>query len=530
MTVVRLDNQIVITNEPNRIAVVNAPVGAQGPSGTTLTGRGAWTAGAYAKDEFVSYGGASYVANIATTSGDTPSVSNKWTLLASKGDTGATGSTGSAGATGAQGSSGVVSVSAPITNSGTAGSAALALTTNVANGVPLLTVDGLIDSSQLPAIAISDTSVVGSQAAMLALTAQVGDIAVRTDVNKSYILKTAGASTLANWQELLTPPDTVTSVASKTGNVTLANTDISGLGTASTKDVPAAGNASSSQVVYGTDTRLTDTRTPTDDSVTSAKIVDGAIVNADINASAGIVDTKLNLSAATTSGVTPSSSAKIVSAATTASGASITTTNAAMDSYSQYWFDTRSSNCFTVHRAGLGGSSDLTQTITNGYQIFARAKCLVAGSFTKIRFNCITAGSGLTDFRAAVWAESGTGSSVSGVTPGNLITSTGNLMSGTAPTGTLATALYNNQSLSSTVTLNAGDIVWLGFVCAGTTPPAIACSQIMTSTMAAAGVGGAFGIGPAVCAYSNASYTGGTVPALGTKSSYYKTCWLELIA
>ena len=330
MTVVRLDNQIVITNEPNRIAVVNAPVGAQGPSGTTLTGRGAWTAGAYAKDEFVSYGGASYVANTATTSGDTPGVSNKWTLLASKGDTGATGS-GSTGATGAQGSSGVVSVSAPITNSGTSGSAALALTTNVANGVPLLTVDGLIDSSQLPAIAISDTSVVASQAAMLALTAQVGDIAVRTDTNQSYILKTAGASTLANWQVLLTPPDTVTSVASKTGNVTLANTDISGLGTASTKDVPATGNASSSQVVYGTDTRLSDTRTPADDSVTSAKIVDGAIANADINASAGIVDTKLNLSAATTSGVTPSSSAKIVSASTTVSGTAISSTNKVVD-------------------------------------------------------------------------------------------------------------------------------------------------------------------------------------------------------
>jgi len=330
--IVRVDHTGTLVKPVEQVTVLKlASSGPQGPSGTTLTGRGAWTAGAYAKDEFVSYGGASYVANTATTSGDTPGVSSKWTLLASKGDTGSTGSTGSTGATGAQGSSGVVSVSAPITNSGTSGSAALALTTNVANGVPLLTVDGLIDSSQLPAIAISDTSVVGSQAAMLALTAQVGDIAVRTDTNQSYILKTAGASTLANWQVLLTPPDTVTSVASKTGNVTLANTDISGLGTASTKDVPAAGNASSSQVVYGTDTRLTDTRTPADDSVTSAKIVDGTIVNADVNASAGIVDTKLNLSAATTSGVTPSSSAKIVSASTTVSGTAISSTNKVVD-------------------------------------------------------------------------------------------------------------------------------------------------------------------------------------------------------
>jgi hypothetical protein len=42
-----------------------------------------------------------------------------------------------------------------------------------------------------------------------------------------------------------------------------------------------------------TDSRLSDTRTPTDNSVTSAKIVDGAIVNADINATAAIALSKL---------------------------------------------------------------------------------------------------------------------------------------------------------------------------------------------------------------------------------------------
>jgi len=47
-------------------------------------------------------------------------------------------------------------------------------------------------------------------------------------------------------------------------------------------------------VVFGTDTRLSDTRTPTDNSVTSAKIVDGTIVNADISASAAISASKLS--------------------------------------------------------------------------------------------------------------------------------------------------------------------------------------------------------------------------------------------
>ena len=40
-------------------------------------------------------------------------------------------------------------------------------------------------------------------------------------------------------------------------------TKIDGLGTAAAKDIPAAGNASATQVVYGSDTRLADARTPT---------------------------------------------------------------------------------------------------------------------------------------------------------------------------------------------------------------------------------------------------------------------------
>ena len=49
------------------------------------------------------------------------------------------------------------------------------------------------------------------------------------------------------------------------GNVTVAYSDLTGLptlGTSAAKDIPATGNASSSQVVYGTDTRLADARTP----------------------------------------------------------------------------------------------------------------------------------------------------------------------------------------------------------------------------------------------------------------------------
>lgn len=97
---------------------------------------------------------------------------------------------------------------------------------NQANGYAGLDANSKINASQLPAIAISDTFVVSNQIAMLALTAEVGDVTVRTDLSKSYILKTAGASTLANWQELLTPTSPVSSVAGKTGAVTLAKADV----------------------------------------------------------------------------------------------------------------------------------------------------------------------------------------------------------------------------------------------------------------------------------------------------------------
>ena len=110
-----------------------------------------------------------------------------------------------------------------------AGTAASKNTGTAAGNVPVLDASGKLDAGVLPALAISDTFVVANQAAMLALTAEVGDIAVRTDESKTYILKATPASTLANWQQLLFPTSPVSSVAGKTGAVTLVAGDV-GLG------------------------------------------------------------------------------------------------------------------------------------------------------------------------------------------------------------------------------------------------------------------------------------------------------------
>ena len=97
----------------------------------------------------------------------------------------------------------------------------------VANGVASLNAQGIIPSSQLPPVTLSSTSVVGSDAAMTALSsATVGSIAVRTDVNKNYVLSALPASTLGNWIELLTPAAPVQAVNGYTGSVNLTKTDL----------------------------------------------------------------------------------------------------------------------------------------------------------------------------------------------------------------------------------------------------------------------------------------------------------------
>lgn len=97
----------------------------------------------------------------------------------------------------------------------------------VPNGLATLNSAGIIPSSQLPPVSVSSTNVVASQADMLALSnATVGSIAVRTDVNKNYILAVAGPTVLANWIELLTPGAPVQTVNGMTGSVVLTKSNV----------------------------------------------------------------------------------------------------------------------------------------------------------------------------------------------------------------------------------------------------------------------------------------------------------------
>lgn len=86
--------------------------------------------------------------------------------------------------------------------------------------------DGKISKDLLPAIAITEPHVVASEEEMLNLSAQKGDVAIRTDESRSYILRAEPSNIKSNWIELLSPDCRVLSVNGKTGAVVLTTEDI----------------------------------------------------------------------------------------------------------------------------------------------------------------------------------------------------------------------------------------------------------------------------------------------------------------
>ena len=106
------------------------------------------------------------------------------------------------------------------------GTAATKNVGSAAGNVPMLNESGKLDESILPALAITEPHVVDNQEEMLALEAQTGDVAVRTDGAGSFILKQSPASVLDNWIQLRGATAAVLSVNGKTGAVTLTTSDI----------------------------------------------------------------------------------------------------------------------------------------------------------------------------------------------------------------------------------------------------------------------------------------------------------------
>lgn len=132
------------------------------------------------------------------------------------------------------------------------------------SGVATLDSGGKIPSAQLPAIAVGATFSVGSQAAMLALTAEIGDVAIRTDQGNSRYLLTGSPSVLADWKILEHPADAVASVFTRTGAVVSAvgdyvasqvnnDSNVTGATVKLALETLNAGKAASSHVHSGAD-------------------------------------------------------------------------------------------------------------------------------------------------------------------------------------------------------------------------------------------------------------------------------------
>ena len=86
-------------------------------------------------------------------------------------------------------------------------------------------ITGMIGTAQLPPLAINEVYTAASQTAMLALTAERGDMAIRTDSGETYVLSTDSPTTLADWKKI-TSPGNVTSVAGRQGAVVLTKADV----------------------------------------------------------------------------------------------------------------------------------------------------------------------------------------------------------------------------------------------------------------------------------------------------------------
>ncbi len=176
-------------------------------------------------------------------------------------------------------------------------------------------VGGVVPTSQLPSLAVTEyLGSVATQTALLALTGQKGDWAIRTDTGSTWVIVGTNPSVIGDWVELATPADAVSSVNGYTGSVTLAHSDVGALSltggsltgnVTSSADISAAnltGTGTLTIVGISASGTVTGANLTTTGNVTTVGITaSGNIGCVDLNAS-GDVDVTGTLSAGTIDG------------------------------------------------------------------------------------------------------------------------------------------------------------------------------------------------------------------------------------
>lgn len=178
-----------------------------------------------------------------------------------------------------------------LTNTPPLGTAASKDVGSAEGNIPILGVDGKLNDIVIPKIAISETSVVDSEDDMLNLTAEIGDIAIRNDVEKSFILKGDDPKELSNWQELITPMSPVQSVNGKTGTVMLSKEDVGLSNVDNTSDMnKPVSTAQSAALDLKADITYVDSKVKTD-VPTGAKFTDTVYKHPDTHSANMITET-----------------------------------------------------------------------------------------------------------------------------------------------------------------------------------------------------------------------------------------------
>ncbi|MDA9050978.1 tail fiber domain-containing protein [bacterium] len=168
-------------------------------------------------------------------------------------------------------------------------------------------VTGTLPVSNMAATALTTVQTAANETAHLALTAQEGDVVVRSDQNKTYMHNGGTAGTMADYTLLATPTDAVTSVNGNTGVVTVTENVTTNLGITGTTGartitssdgqdaiIPVATDSVSGVMSASDHIKLTGIETSATADQTGAEIKSAYEAEADTNAFTDALKTKLD--------------------------------------------------------------------------------------------------------------------------------------------------------------------------------------------------------------------------------------------
>jgi len=126
--------------------------------------------------------------------------------------------------------------------------------TNFTEKADLTSSNGVLQSSQLPDLAITNIDVVANQSERLSLTAEEGDVAVQTDISQTFILATNDPTVDSNWKkvqlDVLGAIDGQTITPAQTGTSTNPTTVESDTVTATNVEAGQIGDSSNRPDVF----------------------------------------------------------------------------------------------------------------------------------------------------------------------------------------------------------------------------------------------------------------------------------------